>query len=280
MVQKTINSFPSIGNEINLPIYLNSVGCNEYEKHTIMTEGYHHHQICFTSKGEGIFRNGDNEYRFKDNMGYFIKNNTPYEYFPISKIWTTHFVSFGGFATESLLEQLGWLPFFAFYNLEIVSLHNFQKKMYLLADETDFPNRCLTSALTYEYIMNIYAQQHRSDDENPIKCNNSALLFAKRYIEQYYFIDITLDTLSECANVSPQHLCRLFQKYLQMRPVHYITLIRIKNAKQLLSNTDKSIKNISEEVGFHSPYYFTNTFKKLENMTPLQYRIMTRKKDI
>lgn len=279
MVHKTINSFPSIGSEINLPIYMNAVGCNEYEVHIKMPIGDPHHLIKFASRGEGILKTDGKEYRIKENMGYFVKANTPFEFIPMTKC-CTYFISFGGFATEALLEQLDWLPHFIFSNLDIVSLNNLQKKMYLLSTEIDFPNRCQTSALTYEYIMSIYVQQNQKTDENSVNFTNSALLFAKRYIEQYYFLDLTLDTLAECANVSPQHLCRLFQKYMKMRPIHYITQIRIKIAKQQLSSTSKSIKTISEEVGFHNPYYFSNTFKKTENMTPLQYRIMTRRKGV
>jgi AraC-like DNA-binding protein len=58
-----------------------------------------------------------------------------------------------------------------------------------------------------------------------------------------------------------------------MTPILYLNWIRIEKAKDLLENTDTSISEISELIGFQSIHYFSRYFKKKENCTPTEYRI-------
>lgn len=57
-----------------------------------------------------------------------------------------------------------------------------------------------------------------------------------------------------------------------MRPVEYITKIRIQQAKRLICNTDKTIKEISFATGFKDCGYFCRVFKRYELMSPVDYR--------
>jgi YesN/AraC family two-component response regulator len=52
----------------------------------------------------------------------------------------------------------------------------------------------------------------------------------------------------------------------------YIRLSRVKRAKKLLRSTDKTVSEISADVGIKDANYFIRTFKQSEGITPLQYR--------
>lgn len=98
------------------------------------------------------------------------------------------------------------------------------------------------------------------------------------YIEKNYSERITLDTLAKITNYSPNYLQHTFSEITGMSPNEYLTSERIKNAKQLLIGTNKSIADISYECGFSSQAYFTKIFKINTLCTPMEYRRMLYEK--
>jgi len=84
--------------------------------------------------------------------------------------------------------------------------------------------------------------------------------------------EIDLKTLAEKHNVSYSFFRKMFKKYTGVYPGKYQLQLRITRAKELLISTDKSIKEISYELGFQSIFYFSNMFKKKEGVTPSYFR--------
>lgn len=276
MPHKTINSFPSIGEEKDLPIFMRAVGQNEYQANIFKEEGYFYHQIFYLEKGELELYICGECFHIKKDMGFFIPRDVPYRFHALTSPCTTQWVSFGCRYEEDFLPMIGLEQYKIFPQLNTEELRVILKKMYLSAAENTFYSRCQSSALVYQFIMDVYTQDQKRLQSIEEESENPALLLAKRYIEQYYFNELSLETIADFAHVSPQHLCRLFQKHMKMRPTNYINLTRIKVSKWLLHGSNKTIAEIAEEVGYNSPYYYTNTFKKYENMSPSAYRKMVQ----
>lgn len=83
---------------------------------------------------------------------------------------------------------------------------------------------------------------------------------------------ITVDTLAGIACLSRDHFIRIFKKSTGLPPSAYIISKRIEKAQFLLLTTDLPIKKIIEESGFKSLSYFSRTFKKHTNYSPIAYR--------
>lgn len=92
------------------------------------------------------------------------------------------------------------------------------------------------------------------------------------YIHQNYRDQISLDTLAEFSHLHRSYVSRLFKEATRMTVTEYLTLYRIEQAKKLLSTTDTPIANVSEEVGYIDPAYFSRIFKKETGLTPKLYR--------
>lgn len=103
---------------------------------------------------------------------------------------------------------------------------------------------------------------------------------AKSYIEKYYMLDISLEKISFVAGFSPYYFSRNFKKITGSNYIDYLINIRIDNAKLLLSTTDKTILEISLEVGFENFSYFSGRFKKLCGTPPSEYRRIFKKTKI
>lgn len=93
-----------------------------------------------------------------------------------------------------------------------------------------------------------------------------------KYIEQNYTEDITSSTLAEMFGISQTHVSRLFRKELQTTSSDYVNRVRISAACELLPNTQLSIGEIAEQVGYDNQYYFNRMFKKYNYITPGEYR--------
>ncbi len=95
---------------------------------------------------------------------------------------------------------------------------------------------------------------------------------AKDYIDRHYMDNITLEELAEISSLSKYHFIRKFSYYVGKTPNQYLNERRIEEAKALLKSTNTSILDIATETGFSSSSYFTQRFKALEGITPIEYR--------
>lgn len=94
----------------------------------------------------------------------------------------------------------------------------------------------------------------------------------RRYIDNHYKETLTLEQLAETAHVSKYHMAHAFTEEYGISPINYMIFKRIEEGKILLQSTDYSLAVISRILGFSSPSYFSQAFRKKEQMSPLEYR--------
>ena len=92
------------------------------------------------------------------------------------------------------------------------------------------------------------------------------------YIGENYCDKIYVERLSDMINVSPDYFTKMFKSSIGKTPIEYINGLRVNKAMELLYTTDKSMADISEEIGFCNPNYFHKIFKQYINQSPLAYR--------
>ena len=87
--------------------------------------------------------------------------------------------------------------------------------------------------------------------------------------------DITLDSLAESLNIMPRDLSMLINRHFGINYYEFINRYRIEEAKRMLTSAEyknTTITDIYLEVGFNSKSVFYTFFKKIEGITPTQYR--------
>ena len=104
--------------------------------------------------------------------------------------------------------------------------------------------------------------------------SQTALVMAhvRRYLEDNYMFDLSLDSVSEILHISPAYLSAQFKKYQKMNFLDCLTELRINAAKELLTDPFRSAAEVASMVGYEDSSYFARTFKKRTGMTPTQYR--------
>lgn len=95
---------------------------------------------------------------------------------------------------------------------------------------------------------------------------------AKSYIIDHFNAELSIKEIAEFVHLNPEYLTRLFKKETGVTLKDFIIECRISTAKDLLANSSLSISMISSEVGYHNFSYFAYLFKKMEQVTPREYR--------
>ncbi|MEG3807892.1 AraC family transcriptional regulator [Aerococcus mictus] len=102
--------------------------------------------------------------------------------------------------------------------------------------------------------------------------NEEIIHWLKKYIDNYYTKDISLDHLSNLISMNKYYMIRLFSEAFSASPIDYLIKVRIDKTKQLLKATNFSISHVGKLVGFGSASYFSKMFKRLNGISPSQYR--------
>lgn len=92
------------------------------------------------------------------------------------------------------------------------------------------------------------------------------------YININYKEDLHLDKISAYCHCSKSYISHLFKKITGLSLSEYTLRLRIHEAKDLLVNSDETITNIAFMSGFNDSNYFSKAFKKLNNLTPTEFR--------
>ena len=88
--------------------------------------------------------------------------------------------------------------------------------------------------------------------------------------------EINFQSFAEDNNIGYSYFRKMFKKYTGVPPVQYHLDLKILRAKEMLLYTDKSIKEISYELGFQSIYYFSRIFKNKLGVSPSEIRKTVR----
>ena len=104
------------------------------------------------------------------------------------------------------------------------------------------------------------------------KRDNSPLKNSLKYIHDFYTGKIDIPYLAKIENLSNSRYVTNFKKQTGKSPNEYIIDLRLQLAKSLLENTNMSIKQISERVGYTDQYFFSRLFKKHIGVSPQKYR--------
>lgn len=263
--------YPLGTEKIRLPYVVCGIGTCDSQNHIIREQGMCVHQLMFTVSGSGTVRCRGNEYALPAGTGVILPQGKAHEYFPDEGTdWGLSWVIFSGDGIDSVLDYYG-LDGSAPIKLSSLMLMEdiFHRCSGIIRTKDKF---CIhrASPLLCEMINELYLSS--AGEEKEKKDNLRALSEAVEYIHKNYAKEITLDELSELTGVGREYFCTLFRRKTGMRPFEYIAMIRIREAKKLLTYTDMPVAEIGRQVGYGDKSYFGHVFKRYSGMSPTSFR--------
>ena len=94
----------------------------------------------------------------------------------------------------------------------------------------------------------------------------------RRYIDLHFKEPLTLEQLAEEGHMNKFYLSHAFKKEYGLSPINYMISKRIEESKYLLAETDLSMSQIAQLLGFSSLSYFSQVFHRTQDITPKEYR--------
>ena len=101
----------------------------------------------------------------------------------------------------------------------------------------------------------------------------------KRYIQENFMEEISIQVLSEVACVSPNYFSHMFKNEVGVNYKDYLTNIRLEKALDLILNTDYQLYRIAESVGYNNARAFVEAFRKKYGDSPTKYRKKLQQKN-
>lgn len=123
-----------------------------------------------------------------------------------------------------------------------------------------------------EYFMQLFRNMSMAFESAGFYTENDVISNIKTYIDHHYEKDLTLEFVSSLFHLNRSYLSSAFKAHTGTSFVDYVNYVRISHAKELLENTDKKMYQIAQAVGYENAKYFFRIFKKIEGVTPEQFR--------
>lgn len=108
-------------------------------------------------------------------------------------------------------------------------------------------------------------------EENADSMKNTVLQIVD-YVKGHYFENITLSGLASRFNVEKSYLSRMFRKETGENLMYFLSEVRMENAKKYMKQNEISLTEIAFMVGYDDYTYFNKVFRKMEGISPREYR--------
>ncbi|MFC3747332.1 ABC transporter substrate-binding protein [Paenibacillus sp. GCM10012306] len=128
-------------------------------------------------------------------------------------------------------------------------------------------------SLFYQFVHELLWQMQRQGIESSRPDLVAQVL---RYMNDRYMEPITLDVLADQFGCSTRYLTKLFRSRMNDSPIRLLTQIRMNKAAQLLIDTEGTLQEIAQRVGFPDAHTLNRSFKKYYGQTPTSFRTMQR----
>ena len=115
-----------------------------------------------------------------------------------------------------------------------------------------------------------------SQAEPQVIAGNRQCAAVKRYIDLHFKEALTLEQLAEEAHMNKYYLSHAFKREYGISPINYLISRRIDESMYLLAETDLSVSQIAQLLGFSSLSYFSQAFRKAHGTSPNAFRQHSR----
>lgn len=236
------------------------------------------YQLLYITKGKGTFTSKSaGVHQVSEGCMFLLFPGEWHTYMPDKKTgWNEYWIGFNGkiiddwanngfFKKENPIFNIG-------LNEDVISMY---KRAIIIAENQEANyQQALSGIASYLISMALYMSRNIDFSKSDIA---RQINIAKIAIHEN-ITSITPEKLAELTCMSYSKFRKIFKEYTGFAPSQYIQEVRMNMAKEELTNSSKSIKEIAFELGYENKDYFFTVFRKVTGMTPVNYRKHTQGK--
>lgn len=254
-------------------IYLQEIGELQAKKeHKSKRENLSSYLFFMVESGSGTLMYNNEIFELSAGSCVFIDCRKPYYHNSSKDLWKLKWIHFDGEALMGIYDKYlerGGSPVFT-----PASLSAFQsnwERLFTIAKSDDFLldmriNEALATLLT------LLMENSWQPDNQKTDSKRANIAVIRAYLDEHFKEHISLDDLASSFFINKFYLTRIFKQEIGLSINNYLLQKRITHAKQLLRFSDMSIEEIGHSCGIGALYYFSRTFKKIEGISPSEYR--------
>lgn len=281
--QKEIKEHGSFAFPVNVSIE----NIQSYEQSSFLWHWHPEIELTWIMTGEMEYHVNDRQYILKEGEGLFGNSNTLHSgYMKDGKGCTYLSVTFHPrflYGYENSILQTKYVDYIT-ANEEWSSLHleknvvwhqeilYWVREIYEMSQEPPADYELRVHMLVMQIWQKLY-QYFASlpEREKKPRLHLQRLRDIVSYIQEHYAEEISLDEVAEQVNICKSECCRFFKKHMNMTIFDYILFLRIQKSLPLLKSGE-SVTEVAGRVGFSSPAYYGQIFKRYMKCTPREYK--------
>ena len=136
----------------------------------------------------------------------------------------------------------------------------------------DYMYRDMVKYMLLMLVIEIVRVLQNKDMPERVPIKRTDIFPAIAHIKEKYDSVIKIGTLAHCCGMSESYFRKVFEKYMNMKPLDYINFVRIQKSCALLREQNLSVSDIAERVGYECSSSFIRNFKKILGCTPHQWK--------
>ena len=262
----------SSGNAYPLPLKQKGYYHFEWDDGRMLSE----YQINYITEGEGVLEILTENYPIKEGTMLLLKPNQWHRYKPLEGTgWTEHFIGFKGDMAERMIENnplLAKSPVIS-VGYQDSLLNSFYSIMnYVKYEKPGYQQAC--SGL----LMSMLGETVWLIKNNTIWDTSVESIIQKStlILRDNMHRTLKIEELSRDLDINYSLFRKAFKKYTGLSPNQYHLSLKLEEATYLLINTDKSIRDISADLGFCTVFYFSKIFKDKIGQSPTEFRSLKK----
>lgn len=231
------------------------------------------YQIGFISKGEGYFyRAPDKKEKIEAGTVFLIRPNVWHSYHPSKKTgWNEHWLLFNNSMLSTLIDELFPADKSPIFRIGMDSgLLDSYNQMHQIANNLPYSYNALLSTLAQHIATQVFSIANQKHHHNRLvdQVIEEAIFKMNESVSEPY----QEKRILEGSGVSATYFRREFKKITGSPPIKYHNSLRMERVKYLLRNSNLSIKDISAQLKFDTPFHLSASFKKFTGKSPRQWR--------
>jgi AraC-like DNA-binding protein len=239
-----------------------------WEKGRILQE----YQINYITEGSGVIETTDGQFQVVPGSILILRPGVWHRYKPDPTTgWNEHYIGFqGDFCNNLFLEGFFHASKPVIYAGFQDSLLNLFFEIIQLVKEEKTGHQQVCAANTILMLSKILSVTRNKEFAG--KSIERKIRKACLYFRENLNSNVNIENLAKELNVGYSYFRQMFRKYTGISPTQYHLSLRIQSAKDLLISTNRSFKEIANDLGFESYFYFSRIFKDKTGKSPMEFR--------
>lgn len=220
--------------------------------------------IEYIEKGAGVVQIDDHLFFPEEGDSYFLQTGTNHHYYSDKdNPWRKIFINVSGSLLDSLIEGYGLKNNYYFKGLDLhLEMHCIFDLIKKSTEDHTEEIICILNRIFFKMREQVKESDRASDTAEKMK----------EYLRNHAAAKFRIEELCNYISRSESRTIKIFKEAYGITPYAYFLDKKIRLAKDMLLNTNLSVRQIADHLHFADEYYFSNIFKRKTGVPPTKYR--------